>query len=179
MAITFKEAQGLVERGGIDLDERLNRFVHFAVMMALAVRTGQANDIHGMDDTIIAAAVLQKLIKSPAGRKLIGLKQRGKSYDAKQFEIDSEEFAVGFRLVIGELDHKDAITELSSVYERRDIHLYPQVLKTLVCGLEEHILSLVENTEQMIRMAGLNGSSAEVRQEAIDTIASLMAKGRN
>lgn len=160
MALDFKKAIRLVDAG--EAAPAINRFIQFATHLAILVRTGQMQDGPGVDETIVAAVALERLMNTRDGRRLLGLKASNKiaAHNAKKLPLDSPKLDIGRRLISGELTQPEALAELRALFDAEDTYPDPKTLKQLLRDIEDHAHTIRESLEHLMRVAGWDGSQA-------------------
>lgn len=168
MALDFKEAIKLVDAG--KAGPAVRRFIGFATQLAILVRTGQMKDLPGVDETIVAAVALERMLNTKDGRKLLGIKASNKVYNAKDYPLDSPKLDIGRRLICGELTQPEALDALRALYAAADIHPDPKTLKQHLRDIEDHAHDIQESLAQLMRVAGWDGSASGLP----DTLAAIL-----
>ncbi|GMU50618.1 MAG: hypothetical protein AMXMBFR31_28440 [Candidatus Desulfobacillus denitrificans] len=169
MALDFKEAIKLVDAG--KAGPAVRRFIVFATQLAILARTGQIkDDLPGVDDTIIAAVALERMMNTKDGRKLLGIKASNKVYNAKDYPLDSPKLDIGRRLICGELTQPEALDALRALLAAADIHPDPKTLKQHLRDIEDHAHVIRESLAHLMRVAGWDGSASGLQ----DTFAAII-----
>ncbi|MBK7813861.1 MAG: hypothetical protein IPJ52_05860 [Rhodocyclaceae bacterium] len=130
MALNFKEANRLIDSG--KALPAINEFLQFAATMNVALRTGQVEEMPGMNATYVAAIALQRLIDTKDGRRLLGIRKGNKVYDVKEYPLNSPRLAIGRRLVCGEITEPGALDLLRAKFAKTDIFPDPKTLKQIL-----------------------------------------------
>jgi hypothetical protein len=155
MTLGLKEAERLISSG--QAMTAINEFLRFAAMMNVAVRTGQMENMPGMDATYIAAVALQRLIDTKDGRRLLGIRKSNKVYNVKDYPLASPRLDIARRLGMGVITQPAALEELRADFAKADIHPDPKTLKQILRDLEDEACNVRIGLEELLRAAGWDG----------------------
>lgn len=158
--MTFKKAIKLVDSG--QAAPAVKQFIAFAAHLAVLVRTGQMKDGPGVDETIVAAVALERLMHTKDGRKLLGLKASNKVYNARDIPLDSPKLDIGRRLISGELTQPEALIELRALLSAADIHPDPKTLKQYLLDIEDQSHDIQASLRHLMHVAGGEGTAAQL-----------------
>lgn len=162
MAMKFSEIESLIESGRA-MDE-LNGFFQFAFSMYTGVHSGEMPEYPGMNETLVAMVVLQKLIHTQEGRRVLGIRAPNEVYNAKDYKLGSPQLEIARSLGIDQISREAALDQLRSLFAEAQIYPDPKTLKSLLADLEKEAINLRENLEFMMRSAGWDGSEDGVKE---------------
>lgn len=168
MALTFEEIEDLINSG--KALPAINEFIQFAVTLSIGIRTGQMEELPGTQATIIAAVALQKLMDTPDGRKLLGIRASNKIkvHNEEEFALNSPQLEIARRLGCGEITRKQAFDELSDLYYKADTYPSRQTINRVLDDLMAKSTSLRANLEAMLIAAGWDGDESNLSKVLMD-----------
>ena len=132
------EVIDIVQRG--ESEAYLNRFVG-AVKFAAA--TGQPVPLD-IDDALVAAMALVRLVQTGEGRKLLGLpKRKNTQYKARDYLVGSPQSEIAREYLAGNLDRRDAILKLDNTFvDPPDERTLGRLLDDLAANWDEDLTAI-------------------------------------
>jgi hypothetical protein len=162
MTLSLKEVEQIISSG--QALPAINEFLRFASLMNVAVRAGEVENTPGMDATYIAAIVLQRLIDTKDGRRLLGIRKSNKVYNVKDFRLDSPQLDIARRLGMGAITQPAALEELRAALAKADIYPDPKTLKQILRDLEDEACNVRIGLEELLRVAGWDGDLGNLQE---------------
>lgn len=162
MTLNFSDIEKLIESGNA-LPE-LNKFLEFATVLSVGIRTGQMQALPGTRETIIAAVVLQKLIHTKDGRKLLGIRASNKIYNEKEVGLKSPRLEIARRLGCGEITRAQALLDLEETYNNANTYPSRQTLARILDDLLDEAANLRAGLEVILTAAGYDGTEESAAQ---------------
>jgi len=166
---SYPEIDRLIESGQVL--PYLQEFIRFSATLSVGVRTGQMANAPGMEATVVAGVVLDKLMNTTDGRRLLGIRATNAVFNAKDEPVNSPKLDIARRMILGEISQPQALIELKNLLSDADIHPDPKTLKKLLRDLEDEAQSLMGQLDYLMRVAGWDGVSTG---DLLDTAKSII-----
>lgn len=166
---SYPEIERLIESG--QALPYLREFIKFSAILSVGVRTGKMEVAPGMEATVVAGVVLDKLMNTTDGRRLLGVRATNAVFNAKDEPPNSPKLDIARRMILGEISQPQALVELKNLLSGADIHPDPKTLKKLLRDLEDEAHSLMEQLDVLMRAAGWDGIS---KSDLLDTAESII-----